>query len=128
MIVLLDTSTPTCRLTLIDGEQRHEAEWEAHRELAKGLLGYIEAELGKQQKTFSDITTLGAFKGPGSFTGLRIGLTVLNTLADSLAVPIVGETGDDWQERALTRLEAGENEQIVLPLYGRDAHITTPRK
>lgn len=128
MMLLLDTSTPLCCLTLIDGEQRHEVEWEAGRELARGLLGFIEAELREQDKVFADITALGAYKGPGSFTGLRIGLTVLNALADSLGIPIVGETGDGWQQKAIRRLEAGESEQIILPLYGGEAHITLPRK
>lgn len=128
MILLLDTSTPTCRLTLIDKEWRHEAQWEAGRGLAKGLLGYIESELRGKQKTLADITAIGALKGPGSFTGLRIGLTVLNTLADSLHIPIVGETGESWQEKAVARLERGENERIVLPFYAVDAHITQPRK
>lgn len=128
MIVLLDASTPLCRLTLIDGDWRYDTSWEANRELAKGLLGYIEQELHGQNRGFDDITGLGVYKGPGSFTGLRIGLTVFNTLADALAVPIVGETTDDWQSKALTRLERGESDRIVLPLYGSDAHITSPRK
>ena len=128
MILLLDTSSPLCRLMLVDDQQQYTTEWQADRALAKGLLGFIEAELGKQHKTYADITAIGAFKGPGSFTGLRIGLTVLNTLADGLSVPIVGETGEAWQERALERLRAGENEHIVLPLYGSEAHITSPRK
>ena len=71
---------------------------------------------------------IGVMKGPGSFTGLRIGLTVTNTLADSLSAPIVGATGEDWRETALEKLRAGENEKIVMPEYGAVAHITAPRK
>lgn len=128
MILLLDTSTPLCRLTLVEGEWRYDTSWEANRELARDLLGYIEKELHLQGKVFADLTAIGVFKGPGSFTGLRIGLSVLNTLADALALPIIGETEENWQEKALARLTSGENERIVLPFYGSEAHITQPRK
>lgn len=128
MIVLLDTSTPICRLTLVDGDERFGAEWQAERQLAKGLHAWLRDQLADRGKTWTDIEGIGAFRGPGSFTGLRIGLTVLNTLADSLAVPIVGESGDDWRVRALERLHEGQNDRIVLPYYDRDANITTQRK
>jgi len=45
-----------------------------------------------------------------------------------LSLPIVGEIGEAWQETALERLRRGENDHIVLPLYGSDARITQPRK
>ena len=128
MILLLDTSTPVCKLTFIDGDWQYDNEWEAARELAQGLLGYLESQLKHNDKTWQDISGIGAFKGPGSFTGLRIGLTVLNTLADSLTIPIIGAQGDDWQKQAIAKLLSGENEKIVLPEYGGDAHITSPRK
>lgn len=127
MILLLDTSTPLCRLTLVENDDRYDTEWEASRELARGLLGYLESELRRNGRTFADITGIGAFRGPGSFTGIRIGLTVLNTLADGLHVPIVGTSGDDWQTQAVAKLERGEDERIVLPVYGSGAHITPPR-
>jgi len=128
MILLLDTSTPTCRLVVIDDKQTAAYEWQADRQLAKGLLGWLRDRLAEHDKTFADITGIGALRGPGSFTGLRIGLTVLNTLADSLQVPIVGAMGDTWQDEALQRLTAGDNDQVVLPYYSNDANITTPRK
>jgi tRNA threonylcarbamoyladenosine biosynthesis protein TsaB len=128
MILLLDTSTPVCKLALIDGVWRYEDEWQADRQLAKGLLKYLQQKLTESDKTFADISGIGVMKGPGSFTGLRIGLTVLNTLADAENIPIVGETGADWQNTALTKLMAGKNEKIVLPFYGGEAHITKPRK
>ena len=128
MILLLDTSTPVCKLTLVDGDKTWYDEWHADRELAEKLLGYLEEKLGVHGKTWRDLTGLALMKGPGSFTGLRIGIAVLNTLADSLRIPIVGETGDGWQEASLDRLQKGENDHIVMPEYGRAANITMPRK
>lgn len=128
MILLLDTSTATCRLSFVDEDRRYEDYWEAGRELAHGLLGYLQEQLAAHDASWHDISGIGVFRGPGSFTGLRIGITVLNTLADSLQVPIIGVTGDSWMDDAQKRLKMGENDRIVLPFYGGDATITTPRK
>lgn len=128
MILLLDTSTPVCKVSLMQGDWRYDDEWESGRTLAKGLLGYLTDTLSKNDKTWKDISGIVAFKGPGSFTGLRIGLTVLNTLADSQTLPIVGETGEDWQNAGIIRLDAQENDVLVMPEYGAEAHITSPRK
>ena len=128
MILLLDTSTPTCRLSMIEGDWRYYTMWEAGRELAKGLLGFLEQEISFQEKSWKDVTSLVVYQGPGSFTGLRIGITVFNTLAHTNSWPIVGSTGDDWRAKGIARLEAGENDEIVLPEYGGEANITQPRK
>lgn len=128
MILLLDTSTPTCRLTFIDGEWRHDVSWEAHRQLAKGLLAYINEQLSEQQRSWDDLTGLVVFQGPGSFTGLRIGITVMNSLAYARTLPIVGATGNAWQDDGVARILGGESDEIVLPEYGGEANITTPRK
>lgn len=128
MILLLDTSTSICRLTLVDGDNKFDHEWQADRTLARDLLLYLSDKLSEHGKNWKDIKAIGAFRGPGSFTGLRIGLTVLNTIADTYNIPIVGGCGDDWQAGVLAELERGENQKIVLPAYGREANITKPRK
>lgn len=128
MILLLDTSTPTCRVTILSHGQIFKNEWQADRNLAKGLLGYLKDELMSTNAAFSDLTGIGVYSGPGSFTGLRIGITVANTIASSQDIQIVGETGDDWQEKAIKRLQDGESDNIVMPIYGSEAHITKPRK
>ena len=124
MIILLDTSTATCRLTTVDGEISNNFDWEAGRTLARGLLAFIQEKVGDVK----NISGIGIMRGPGSFTGLRIGMAVANTLADGLGVPIVGETGDSWRESALGRLSSGEDDQVILPFYGGDAHVTKPKK
>lgn len=127
--MLLDTSTPICRLTLVDEAGLiYDSQWESGRELAKGLLDYMKQQLAMRHKTWDDISAIGVFQGPGSFTGLRIDMTVLNTIARDKTIPIAAETGDDWQEKAVRRLEAGENDEVALPFYGADANITKPRK
>lgn len=128
MIVLLDTSTPVCQLSFVDGGWKYETSWESGRGLAKGLLEFIEKELAGQEKQWSDVTGLVVYKGPGSFTGLRIGITVFNTLAYANNWPIVGMTGEEWRESGVVRIIEGENDEIVLPEYGGEANITQPRK
>ena len=124
MIILLDTSTVTCHLTTVDGESSSNFDWVADRALARGLLAFIQEKVGDVK----NISGIGIMRGPGSFTGLRIGMAVANTLADGLGIPIVGETGDSWRESALGRLSSGEDDQVILPFYGGDAHITKPKK
>lgn len=128
MNLLITTATPLCEVTIENEGRLIEYEWQADRQLAKGLLAYLRETLQGQGKTFDDIQGIGVYKGPGSFTGLRIGLTVVNTLADSLEIPIVGVSGEDWKATALRRLKAGEGDGVVLPDYGAAAHITKPRK
>lgn len=128
MILAIDTSTPTCKVWLIDGDRTLAYEWEIGRGLADGLIGYLRERLAENGLGWPDVTAVAAYQGPGSFTGLRIGLTVVNTLADTRALPIVGATGEDWLEVAVRRLDDGETDGLVMPLYGREPNITKPRK
>ena len=128
MILLLDTSAPICKLSITDGDNQKDYSWQADRTLARGLLRYLYEKLQENSKSWSDINAIGVFEGPGSFTGIRIGLTVMNTIADVQGIPIVGSRGNDWQTIVLEKLNSGQNEKIVLPFYGGEANITTPRK
>jgi len=128
MILLIDTSTSVCRLTLLDNEFRKNYDWQADRTLAKKMLGFLNEKLNENNKNWSDISAIGVFEGPGSFTGLRIGITIMNTIADVQNIPIVGARGDNWQADSLNKLQSGKNEKIVLPFYASEAHITIPKK
>ena len=128
MILLLDTSTPVCKIYLKEGDTITQSNWNANRELADKLIGYLRKQLREQGVAWNDISGIGVYRGPGSFTGLRIGHTVMNTIADDKMIPIVGTTGDNWVDEAILRLESGESDGLVLPLYGRDANITKPKK
>jgi tRNA threonylcarbamoyladenosine biosynthesis protein TsaB len=130
MILTLRTDNPDAEVGLYDqdGKKLDYYTWHADRSLAKELLGVIRDRLATQNVQWKDITGLVVFQGPGSFTGLRIGLTVANTIAYGQNVPIVAEMGDDWTTKGLARLQKGDNDTLALPHYGAEANITMPRR
>jgi tRNA threonylcarbamoyladenosine biosynthesis protein TsaB len=129
MILTIRTDKPEAEIGLFEDDQKLAYEtWEGHRRLSTTIHKKIESLLHKQQKDWCDIKGIVCFKGPGSFTGLRIGLTVGNTVAAALSIPIVGTMGENWVEEGLKKLATGEYEEIVLPEYGSDAHITKQKR
>ena len=129
MIILMDTSTATCELTIVDGNDNHHTySWVAGRQMADGILAFIQRSLDAHNSNMKEISAIGFMKGPGSFTGLRIGASVCNALSGTLSIPVVGEAGDEWQQVCLKRLASDETDEILLPFYGKEATITTPRK
>lgn len=109
-------------------EQLAYETWLAHRELANTIHYKIQALLQSCDKDWNDIQGIVVFQGPGSFTGLRIGLTVANTLAYARQIPIVATAADDWLVQGINRLISGENDKIAMPEYGAEANITVQKK
>lgn len=126
MIILsIRTDKPEAEIGLFDGkEQLVYKVWHAHRQLAESLHSKILKLLESQHKSWNDIGAIVAFTGPGSFTGLRIGLSVANALAYSYMIPIVGASGEDWIHAGSTKLLEGQDEKQILPKYGSPAHTT----
>lgn len=129
IILTIRTDKPEAEIGIYDGgKQLRYKTWQAHRALAETLHAAIRDELQAQELDLKAVKGIVCYNGPGSFTGLRIGLTVANAIAYGEAIPIVGETGDGWQFKGARRLETGESETAVMPEYGADVHITTPKK
>jgi tRNA threonylcarbamoyladenosine biosynthesis protein TsaB len=129
MIILsLRTDKPEAEIGLFDGNtQLAYSTWQAHRELAETLHTQLRAELNKAGLQLSGIQGLVVYQGPGSFTGLRIGVSVANALAYGLQIAIVGQQGDSWLADGQKRLQSGENDGVVIPEYGSPPHTTTPK-
>lgn len=129
LTLVVRTDKPEAEIGLCqDGKMIAIDTWQAHRMLAETLHSRLQAMLKSQQLTWDSIEGIVCYKGPGSFTGLRIGLSVANALALGLNVPIVSETGDAWIEQGAARLVGGDDEKSALPEYGSPVHITTPKK
>lgn len=71
------------------GERKFESP--AKQGASQKLLPFIEEVLEKEGKTIKDISEIEVNTGPGSFTGLRVGVSVANTLGWALNVPVNGK-------------------------------------
>lgn len=129
LILTLRTDQPDAEIGLFDDEAKLAySTWPAHRRLAETIHLKIKEVLDSQGRSLDELGGIVIFKGPGSFTGLRIGLSVGNALAYSLGVPIIGSTGDTWIHNGASRLAQGEDDRLALPEYGSPPHITSPKK
>lgn len=91
MLLALDTSTRSIGLALYDGFQvLSESIWTCRDYHTVELAPEVTRALGKSGYTVADLKALGVAIGPGSFTGLRIGLAFAKGLALALRLPLVG--------------------------------------
>ncbi len=129
LILTIRTDKPEAEIGLYDGAGQLVYEtWHAHRELSVTLHQKILDLLASKGNKLADLQGIVGYAGPGSFTGLRIGLTVANALAYSLAIPIVASQGEDWISQGVSKLQEGKSDKIALPEYGSPAHITQQKK
>ncbi len=129
MILALRTDKPEAELYLFDSsdQQVDSYKWVGDRQLADTLLTKIESLLTSNESKLTDLTGLIVFTGEGSFTGLRIGSTVANTLAYSYKLPIVNAQGADWLNKGLQNLQSAQPGNYVLPKYHSEPNITKPK-
>ncbi len=130
MILALKTSDNTTLAWMYPaegGEPVADLTWESGRTLSDELLGRIVEFLKSHDATIQDLTGIVIFSGPGSFTSLRIGHTVADSLADSLGIPVAGAAGDDWAATATAALKTTHLGQPALPHYGAEANVTRPK-
>jgi len=90
-ILSIDTSSKTGSVALVDsGHVIADREYAADSGHAEALIAEIDKALKRSKLSLSDIDGIAVAIGPGSFTGLRIGLATAKGLAVSLNKPVVG--------------------------------------
>ena len=90
-MLTIDTSTSTCSVALTIGD-RLVAEYllSMEKTLASRLLRSVDAALADAGLTVADLDGIGVALGPGSFTGLRIGVATVKGLALAARKPVAG--------------------------------------
>ncbi|NJM76526.1 MAG: tRNA (adenosine(37)-N6)-threonylcarbamoyltransferase complex dimerization subunit type 1 TsaB [Acaryochloridaceae cyanobacterium RU_4_10] len=85
----LDTTSPVLTLALGQSNGVHRSRsWHLDREISSQLHPLLRAFLKPQQ--WHELAWIGVLKGPGSFTGTRIGVVAARTLAQQLNIPLFG--------------------------------------
>jgi tRNA threonylcarbamoyladenosine biosynthesis protein TsaB len=90
-ILAVDTATTSCSVAIVDNTSLLSeftlAKEETH---SKHLMDMIKAALRMSGLNFSDLDGFAVTRGPGSFTGLRIGISTIKGLVVASEKPVVG--------------------------------------
>lgn len=93
MKLALNTASKYTEFALIDRRKVvAEEAWESRANESTILLPAIQEAMRRYEKTWSDLEEIVVVKGPGSYTGLRIGIAIANALAYGLKIPVRGMT------------------------------------
>ena len=91
MLLSIDTSTDTASLALAQGgEVLVELSWHCGQNHTTQLVPQLTHLLNQTGTNIQSINGIIVAKGPGSFNGLRVGISTAKGLAFSLGIPIVG--------------------------------------
>lgn len=125
-LLLLDTATRSPLVGLADGEGRliGARQWTSRHRHGEELLGRLDELLAETGVDRRSLTSVVVGTGPGSFTGLRIGLATAKVIAYTLAVPLLGVS----TTRALAVAAAGPDDgrgryALVLPAGASDRYL-----
>ena len=135
LLLALDTSTSTAGVAIYDGERvLSETTWLAGREHSTRLLAEVGAALGRVGREPAHLTGLVVARGPGSFTGVRVALSVAKGMASGLGLPLWGINSLEVLVRAaglidlpvLAVLEAGRG-RYAIGLYRHGVPVDQAR-
>ncbi|MBP3392650.1 MAG: tRNA (adenosine(37)-N6)-threonylcarbamoyltransferase complex dimerization subunit type 1 TsaB [Clostridia bacterium] len=111
-ILVIDTACNLARVALTeDGVLRKEITVDDKRRHSVKLLPAIETLLADCGIAAKELDLIGVTKGPGSFTGLRIGVVTAKTMAYALRIPLVGVNTLDAIAASFSQVD-----EIICPL------------
>ena len=118
MIICIETATNVCSAALCDSEgviaMRESADIKAH---ALKLTLYIEELLKDAGISATDLKAVAVSKGPGSYTGLRIGVSVAKGIAFGASLPLIGvETTLSMTMGLIQKMEKVDENTIFCPM------------
>jgi tRNA threonylcarbamoyladenosine biosynthesis protein TsaB len=139
VILSLDTTTRSGGYALMhDGRLLREEAGDGSREQAERLPGDLARLLARESVALENISLLAVATGPGSFTGLRIGIATMQGLAMAIGVPLIGVSALDalahtsrgaHAGRAGTRVATWMNAwrgDVFAAVYENDRAVSAP--
>lgn len=91
MLLAIDTATRIASLALHDGfTLRYEETWDAGREHTTQVLPRLVVAMETLSVRPEHLTAVAVTLGPGSFTGLRVGLSIAKGLCMARSIPLIG--------------------------------------
>lgn len=90
MILAIDTSAAQCAAALVSGATVHARAEPMERGHAERLMPMLAELLDAAGATWADLSAVAVCTGPGSFTGIRVGVAAARGIALGRAIPALG--------------------------------------
>ncbi|MCF5881553.1 tRNA (adenosine(37)-N6)-threonylcarbamoyltransferase complex dimerization subunit type 1 TsaB [Aeromonas veronii] len=116
-ILAVDTATEACSAALLVGDKLFSRWEEAPRDHTRKILPMVQAVLEDAGISLSDLDAIAFGRGPGSFTGVRIGISVAQGLAFGAGVPLIGISTLAAMAQGAYRLDGAE--QVLTAIDAR---------
>ncbi len=121
-ILAIDTALEACSVVLMDGDAivacEHEAMARGH---AEALMPMIARLREAASLDFTTLDRIAVTVGPGSFTGLRVGIAAARGIAAAAAKPVVGIT--TLAAFAAPLIAADTSTPVVAAIDARHGHV-----
>jgi tRNA threonylcarbamoyladenosine biosynthesis protein TsaB len=135
LLLALDTSTRVASVALFDGQRViSETTWLAGREHSTRLLLEVESSLARVGRTQVDVSGLVVAHGPGSFTGVRVALSVAKGIAAGLSIPAWGVSSLEvvahaasWSELPVRAVVEAGRQRYATALFSSGRCVGPPR-
>ncbi|HDZ8838314.1 TPA: tRNA (adenosine(37)-N6)-threonylcarbamoyltransferase complex dimerization subunit type 1 TsaB [Aeromonas veronii] len=116
-ILAVDTATEACSAALLVGDKLFSRWEEAPRDHTRKILPMVQAVLEDAGISLSDLDAIAFGRGPGSFTGVRIGISVAQGLAFGAGVPLIGISTLSAMAQGAYRLD--DAQQVLTAIDAR---------
>lgn len=91
-IIYIDTASNQEIIVRLEiDNKKFEKKEKIGKEKDQVVLSLIDQLLKEHKLSFSDMTDIQVNEGPGSFTGLRVGISIANALSYALKIPVNGK-------------------------------------
>ncbi len=127
LILLLETATSSCSVALSENGKiiavREANERNIH---ASHITLFIEELMIQTGKKYSDLKAVAVSKGPGSYTGLRIGVSTAKGLCYALDIPLLGiDTLEAMASGLLSKMEIQQSDLLIPMIDARRMEVYT---
>lgn len=121
LTLAINTSSSTESVALLDNNKLlAERVWHGNADESEKLLPAIVGLLKSKRKSFQDLKSIIAVRGPGPFSAVRIGITITNILGFALNIPIYSiDALRFWELR-----RPSENSVLLLHAGGHFVHMS----
>lgn len=136
-ILALDTSGDICSVAIVEGKELlTEINFAHHRRLTERLPGIVEFALHEAELTLEELDAFAVGLGPGSFTGVRVGVTMAKTWAEVLGKRVIGVSSLDAMASAVSGAGApvvvvvpSRKDEVIAAFYkgGRSSPVAEPK-